>query len=296
MYYEKPIRNIRLENLIEREKELNCLYKVIETLEKEQQKPEHIFKDLITIIPSGWQYSTICEVKITFEEQSFQSPDFTETEWMQVADITVDENIVGKIQLVYSQLIRKLNNSQFLPDEQKLLNTIAQKIGDYFFFQKLKKTLEYINKPGKSENNKDELLSILSPESNEHWIWRLKMSQKIADKMDFEKFAVKGVYICGSTKNADAGPASDIDLIIHANGNEQQNAELKSWIEGWGMALTELNYSKTGYEIPEGLIDLHIVSDQDIENKTSFGCMIGSLYNSARPLRLKNQTTIFSNI
>jgi len=47
-----------------------------------------------------------------------------------------------------------------------------------------------------------------------------------------------------------------------------------------------MNYSKTGYK-SDGLIDLHIITDQDIKNKTSFAVMIGSVYNSARLLKTK---------
>lgn len=288
MIQEEPIRNIRLEKLTEREKELNCLYKVEEILRNNHHKLDYVLNRLLEVIPGGWQYTTICEVEITFENKIYKTEDFRETEWMQSSDIIVDENILGKIRVAYTQLIRMHRGSQFLPEEQKLLNTIADRLSDYIFFKKLKKTIDYIHQKGKKNTSGNDLLSVLSEESNEHWKWRLQMSHKIADSLEFEKLSIEGVYIIGSTKNAEAGPASDIDLIIHQNGDNRQRIELKAYIKGWSMALSELNESKTGYPIPEGIIDLHIITDEDIRNKDSYATMINSPYNSARPLRTRN--------
>ncbi|MCF8345143.1 MAG: nucleotidyltransferase domain-containing protein, partial [Bacteroidales bacterium] len=167
-------------------------------------------------------------------DMEVQTPDFKETEWMQSADIVVDENVEGTIHVCYNQLIRMQGGSQFLPQEQKLLNTIA-------------------------------------------------------DKMEFDQFGVKGLYICGSTKNADAGPGSDIDLIVHQQGTDLQQRELIAWLQGWGLCLSEVNYSRTGYRVDESLIDLHIVNDEDMKKKTSFAAMIGSCHNLARPLKVKEK-------
>lgn len=57
---------------------------------------------------------------------------------MQCADIVIDNNICGEIRVVYLQLIHEFNESQFLPEEQKLLNTIAERVGNYIFHQRLR--------------------------------------------------------------------------------------------------------------------------------------------------------------
>ena len=68
---------------------------------------------------------------------------------------------------------------------------------------------------------------------------------------------------------------------------QQKIDELKAWFEGWSLCLSELNYLKTGYKT-NGLIDLHIVTDQDIIKKTSFGVMIGNYTNGAKPIKMQN--------
>ncbi len=236
-----------LEKLTERVKELNCIYQVEELLKKDNLSLEEIFKQIIKLIPQGWQYTTVCEVRIIYENKIYKSENFFETQWFQSADIIIDNNIVGKIQVFYTQLIRLLNNSQFLPEEQKLLNTIANRLSNFIFHKKLIKTLSYLKSPAAKQSPNDELDVILSPLSDEHWKWRLSMVNIIVKKINTNKFGVKAIYIIGSTKNANAGPASDIDLLIHFKGNENQKKELIAWIEGWSYCLAEMNYIKTGY-------------------------------------------------
>ena len=53
------------------------------------------------------------------------------------------------------------------------------------------------------------------PRPEDHWRWRLRMAQRIAARIDPGRFGVKAAYVFGSTKNGTAGPASDIDLLLH---------------------------------------------------------------------------------
>lgn len=279
--------NLVIERLKEREKELNCLYEVEKLLKKESASIEDILQGLTEILPPGWQYPTICEVRITYEDKIYKTEDFKQTEWMQYEEIIVDNNIVGRIEVVYIQFIKLINDSQFLPEEQKLLHTIAGMLSNYIFFKKLKHTLSFIKSENKKIDDKSNVL--LSSTSDEHWKWRLKMSKLIASHLTKEEFGVEALYVIGSTNEAIAGPASDIDLLVHFTGNDNQKQKLLSWMEGWSLCLTEMNYDKTGYRIKEGLIDLHIVTNEDINMKSSYAVMINSVHNPAKRLRLANE-------
>ncbi|MBU0560553.1 MAG: pyruvate, phosphate dikinase [Bacteroidetes bacterium] len=118
---------------------------------------------------------------------------------------------------------------------------------------------------------------------DDQWKWRFNMAEKIVHKMDAEKYGVKAVYIFGSTKNAIAGPASDIDLLIHISENEQMKKELDIWFSGWSCCLSEMNYLRTGYRT-DGLLDIHYITDEDIANKTSYAIKIGAVTDAAKPL------------
>lgn len=273
-----------LTRLNERVKELDCIYRVEEALRDKDRDVDEVLTELLELIPPGWQHPTICEVRIVLEDKVFQRNDFKETEWSQRADIVIDNHVAGCIEVFYTQLIRMINDSQFLPEEFKLLNTICERVSHYIFSKRLRNTLAYI-KTQSAEPLEDEVLRDMLPMgSDEHWRWRLKFAQLLADRLDFKRFSVKAVYVIGSTKNAEAGPASDIDLIMHFNGDVQQRRELTAWVEGWGMALSEINYFRTGYQ-SSNMIDLHLITDEDIRNKNSYAVMIGSVNNSARMLK-----------
>jgi hypothetical protein len=99
---------------------------------------------------------------------------------------------------------------------------------------------------------------------------------------------VTGFYVFGSTKNASAGPGSDIDLLIHFRGTPDQHAQLLHWLEGWSLCLDEMNYMRTGYR-SDGLLDIHVVTDEDIANKTSYAAKIGAITDAARAISMKKR-------
>jgi hypothetical protein len=119
-----------------------------------------------------------------------------------------------------------------------------------------------------------------------HWAWRLEMAEYIASMLDARRFGVQAMYVIGSTKNATAGPQSDIDLLVHFRGTPAQRQALLTWMEGWSLCLDELNYRRTGYR-SGALLDVHVVTDEDIAKKTSYAIKIDAATDAARPLKLK---------
>jgi hypothetical protein len=112
------------------------------------------------------------------------------------------------------------------------------------------------------------------------------MAQRIAALVDPARFGVKAAYVFGSTKNGTAGPASDIDLLLHVEPDGPRRAELALWLDGWSQSLAEINYLRTGYRT-EGLLDVHYVTDADIAGGGhAFAAKIGAVTDAARPLVL----------
>jgi len=275
----------QIARLKEREKEMKCLYKVQEIMGENLPVDEFLNK-IIKHLWGGWQYPNITRVKITFEDKTYKESGWEESEWVQSSNIIIDDEVLGKIEVYYTQFKQLVSDSQFLPEEQKLLNTIAAQIGNYIFNKRLKRTLEVLDSDKKQKAIiKGNTFSLLHAQSDSHWKWRYDFVNIIADKLNMARFGVKAFYIIGSTKNATAGPASDIDLLVHFEGNATQELELKAWIEGWSFCLSEMNFKKTGYKT-DGLIDLHIVTDEDIQNKTSFASMIGAVTDAAKLIKI----------
>ncbi len=126
---------------------------------------------------------------------------------------------------------------------------------------------------------------MVEPPDEAHWRWRLRMAERIAMDLDADIFGVKSLYIFGSVKNATAGPGSDIDLLVHDEGEGPKREKLALWLEGWSLSLAEINHLRTGFR-SEGLLDIHYVTDEDIARKTSFAVKIGAVTDAARPLEL----------
>jgi pyruvate, water dikinase len=119
----------------------------------------------------------------------------------------------------------------------------------------------------------------------DHWEWRQAAVDAMLDHFDMERFGVKALYLIGSVKTGTAGPCSDIDLLAHCHDDAVEHARLKAFMDGWGCFLAAINTLRTGLQTPGSLVDLHVITDVDILNKTSFGVMIDSHTNNARLLK-----------
>jgi len=120
----------------------------------------------------------------------------------------------------------------------------------------------------------------------DHSRWRQRMAERIAESADAERFGIRGFYLFGSAKNGTAEAGSDINLLVHFSGTPLMLSDLLSWLEGWSLCLAEMNYLRTGVKT-SGLLDVHVVTDEDLENPTGHAAKIGAVTDAARPLDLR---------
>ena len=109
----------------EREKELECLYRIEDILRHHDAELEDVMADILAAIPSGWQYPDICLVQITVGVDTYRSPGFEATPWVQRADIIVQEKKAGEISIYYTKEMPLSDIGPFLKQERRLLETIA---------------------------------------------------------------------------------------------------------------------------------------------------------------------------
>ena len=89
---------------------------------------------------------------------------------------------------------------------------------------------------------------------------------------------------------ADAAGLTPIDVRRHARElTEKLNAqrrELEAWLEAWSLCLGHLNYLRTGRKTAS-LLDIHLLSDDDLAKKTSYAAKIGATTDPARLLPIR---------
>ncbi len=137
---EENLQN-RTHDLGERVKELNCLYGITALVEKPGISLEEILQGSVDIIPPAWQYPEITCGKITVDGQDFTTEHFRETEWKQTAEITVDGNRIGNVEVVYLEKRPESREGPFLKEERDLVNAIAQYLGRYMERRQTEKLL-----------------------------------------------------------------------------------------------------------------------------------------------------------
>ena len=92
---------IILRELQERAKELNCIYQVDELLNRSELSLDEIFHGIIQVLPPGWQHPHDCQARIIFESRTIQAPDFVATPWVQSANIVVQGETSGTVEVSY---------------------------------------------------------------------------------------------------------------------------------------------------------------------------------------------------
>jgi CRP/FNR family transcriptional regulator len=126
-----------VKSLNERKKELECIYKIDTILKDFDNDLRSVISQLVDVIPIGWQYSDICKVKISINNINVESKDFKKSELKQFANLYVDKKSVGEITLCYIKPVRA-DKGVFLEEENRLFQTVVEKINQYLSFRKLK--------------------------------------------------------------------------------------------------------------------------------------------------------------
>ncbi len=133
------------------------------------------------------------------------------------------------------------------------------------------------------DGDKNEGLAYVKPP--DHWEWRLEKVNEIAEELDAKTYGIESLYLLGSTKDCTAGPCSDIDLLVHFTGTPEKKDRLMFWFKEKDKELVDENEERTGRRT-SNLLDVHIVTDEDIEEKTSWACHIDNPYGGAREIPL----------
>jgi PAS domain S-box-containing protein len=126
--------------LNERVKELSFFYNVDKFIRK-YTSIEEILEKTVYVIPKSWQYPEITESCITLGNKEYKTNNFKETEWMQKADIMVDNEKAGIVAVCYLEERPTEDEGPFLKEERKLITAVAERLGDFIEHKKAEKLI-----------------------------------------------------------------------------------------------------------------------------------------------------------
>ncbi|MFW6040352.1 MAG: nucleotidyltransferase domain-containing protein, partial [Thermoplasmatota archaeon] len=129
-----------------------------------------------------------------------------------------------------------------------------------------------------------EALGYLKPP--DHWQWRMKKVEELAEELDPDLYGVKDLYVVGSTKDGTARRNSDIDLIVHVEDNQNKKEDLRAWFKKKSKEISKENRERTGADTYD-ILDVHFITDKDFEKESSWATHITSRYKSARKIPLE---------
>ena len=124
------VRKLNFE-LRERVKEISGLYKISEAAEESKTNLDQLLNKIVQEIPPSYQFPEDCEARITYQRNKYQTANFKETEWLQQEEIIINDQRVGKVEVVYlKEHPEEYSGTVFLREEFELLNSIVSKISN----------------------------------------------------------------------------------------------------------------------------------------------------------------------
>jgi len=128
--------------LEERVKELNCLYKIGEIVEKPGILLKDILQETAEIIPQSWRYPEICEARITLHGQTFQTTNFTRTKWCLSNNLFINGVVSGEVTVCYREEKPTRDEGPFQKEERRLLDAVAKSLGKILELRQAKEALK----------------------------------------------------------------------------------------------------------------------------------------------------------
>ena len=113
----------------ERIKEMTCMYGVLGSIQAHANM-EDIARDVVALLPPGWQYPEITAARIRYEDNEYLAGAFEETQWRLAADIVIEDVKHGEVEVYYLEERPPASEGPFLKEERDLIEGIARTLGE----------------------------------------------------------------------------------------------------------------------------------------------------------------------
>ncbi|WP_083453411.1 sensor histidine kinase [Desulfatitalea tepidiphila] len=117
--------------LIERNKELSCLYEIAKIIAPSDRSFSDVLQAIVSILPSAFHYPGRVGASIRVDDQVFTTDGFSPTTSRINATLTIEGRPKGMIEVFYKQFKEDADGDgqgHFLTEETNLLQTIARQV------------------------------------------------------------------------------------------------------------------------------------------------------------------------
>jgi len=115
--------------LLERVKELNCLYGVTQLAQRADTPLDELCTEIAELVCASWQFPESTCACITIDGRDYASSGFRRSQWCQRADIVVQGETAGGIEVCYLEEFPAADEGPFLKEERSLLSAVADLMG-----------------------------------------------------------------------------------------------------------------------------------------------------------------------
>lgn len=114
--------------LRERVKEITCLYEIAQAVKRPGLSFVDIFQKIVELLPPAWQYPDFAQARIVIDDKEYTTKNFVDVPDKISSRILLRDEERGNIEVGYSRKPPDMEGDPFLPEEQNLLDTVAQQI------------------------------------------------------------------------------------------------------------------------------------------------------------------------
>ncbi|MBN2193212.1 MAG: hypothetical protein JW751_10390 [Polyangiaceae bacterium] len=116
--------------LRERVKELNCLYRISALGQRADLPLDEIVRRSVEVLPPAWQYHDITSARIVLEGREYRTAHFAEGVHRQAQPILIDGQPVGLVEVTYAETRPPAHEGPFLAEERQLIDAVANAISE----------------------------------------------------------------------------------------------------------------------------------------------------------------------
>jgi signal transduction histidine kinase len=114
--------------LLERVKELTCLYGMSRISELSGITREEIIYRILELLPPAWQYPEVCHARIVLDGYEYTTPYITAETDKLTSEIVINGTKRGYIEIIYSEKLHESDEGPFLKEERSLIETISKQL------------------------------------------------------------------------------------------------------------------------------------------------------------------------